>query len=80
MVFFASRVIWLWLKITAYDQYEDCYHVHRMIVKRMILTRPYTRAEVACGWAGAVKSNYPHIKLSVTDRLTDGPTDGQSGL
>ena len=37
---------------------------------RCNITRPYTRAEVACGWAGAAK------KQSVTDR----PTDGQSGL
>ena len=33
------------------------------------LTRPYTRAEVACGWAGAAK------KQSVTDRPTDRQTD-----
>ena len=39
-------------------------------------TRPYTRAEVACGWAGAAKKLK---KLSGTDRQTDGPTDGQSG-
>ena len=32
-------------------------------------TRPYTRAKVACGWAGAAK------KLSVTDRQTDRTTD-----
>ena len=32
-------------------------------------TRPYTRAEVACGWAGAAK------KLSVSDGPTDRPTD-----
>ena len=33
------------------------------------LTRPYTRAEVACGWAGAAK------KQSVTDQPTDRRTE-----
>ena len=35
-------------------------------------TRPYTQAEVACGWAGAAKKLK---KLSGTDGRTDGPTD-----
>ena len=33
-------------------------------------TRPYTRAKVACGWAGAIKS-----KVLQTDRRTDRQTD-----
>ena len=56
----------------------------------IILTRPYTRAEVACGWAGAVMIKaYPSIwagavtqkppitpkKLTRTDGRTDGRTD-----
>ena len=54
------------------------------------LTRPYTRAEVACGWAGAVMiKSYPSVwagavmekppvtpkKLTRTDRHTDQQTD-----
>ena len=57
---------------------------------KQLETRPYTRAEVACGWAGAVViKSYPSIwagavmqkrpvtpkKQSVTDRPTDRPTD-----
>ena len=41
-------------------------------------TRPYTRAEVACGWAGAAKkakrdrsAKNGEKKLRVTDRRTD---------
>ena len=33
------------------------------------LVLPYTRAEVACGWAGAAK------KQSITNRQTDRQTD-----
>ena len=57
---------------------------------KQLETRPYTRAEVACGWAGAVmKKTYPSIwagavtqkltkKQSVTGGRTDGPTDRQT--
>ena len=38
----------------------------------LVLTRPYTRAEVACRWAGAAE------KLSVTDGPTDRQTDRQA--
>ena len=64
--------------------------VKKSLEGRRPKTRPYTRAEVACGWAGAVMiKSYPSIwagavmqkppvtpkKLSVTDRQTDRPTD-----
>ena len=44
-------------------------------------TRLYTRAEVACGWAGAAKiaKRDRSAKKAKCDRQTDRPTDGQSG-
>ena len=51
----------------------------------------YTATLVACGWAGAVLEkvrsselttlkNAEKVKWGPTDRLTDRPTDGQSGV
>ena len=35
-----------------------------------VRTRPYTRAEVACGWAGAVKWQKKAKRYRPTDRQT----------
>ena len=40
-----------------------------------ILTRPYTRAEVACGWAGAAKKLSEAKCHRPTDRQTDRRTE-----
>ena len=50
---------------------QETKDLQRDLWRNLEKTRPYTRAEVACGWAGAAKK----LRKAKCDRPTDRQTD-----